>query len=93
MAHDTGIVEAALDVLRPETGHRLDIEIGEGGTEILALPEDRQPGEPRLEALQAELLEKAAVVGDGPAPFLVVIAEIERIFARPPAALAAVRLL
>jgi hypothetical protein len=40
-----------------------------------------------LKTLQAQLLKEPPVVFDGPSPFLVVIAEIERIAARPPTAL------
>ena len=41
--------------------------------EILALAEDREPGQAGLEALEADLLEQPEVVGDRPAPFAVVI--------------------
>src|SRR5690606_32976410 len=37
----------------------------------------------RLEALEAELFEKARVAGDGEAPFGIVIALVERVAARP----------
>ena len=54
--------------------------------EILALPQDRQPGQAGLEAFEADLLEQPTVVGDRPAPFAVVIGGIVRRAAVPEAA-------
>ena len=71
----------------------LGIEAVERGAEGRALAQDRDPGEPRLEAVEHELLEQRPVVVFGHAPFLVVIGDIERIGARPGAALQAVRAL
>src|SRR5687768_13620169 len=47
---------------------------------------NRQPAESRLETFEADFLEEAPVVADRTAPFLVVIALIQRIVAGPPAA-------
>src|SRR5690606_17009545 len=49
---------------------------GEGPTEVLALSENGQPGEPRLEPLEAKLLEKPHIIGDRPTPLMVVIGDI-----------------
>src|SRR5690606_27032783 len=65
----------------------LEVEAGERPAEGLALLQDRQPAQPRLEALEAELLEEAPVVAHRPAPLVVVVREVERVLARPPAAL------
>ena len=76
--------------LSPKRGDLVEIEAGEGAAEILALAEDRQPGEAGLEALEADLLEEADVVGDRPAPFAVVIGAILGRAVAPEAALLAV---
>src|SRR5690606_35827373 len=49
----------------------------EGPAEVLALPEDRQPAQAGLEALEAELFEQPVVVGDGSSPFLVMVARVD----------------
>jgi hypothetical protein len=46
MADDAGICEQACDLLRSVTGDGAGIEIIERGTEVLALAQDRDPGEP-----------------------------------------------
>ena len=51
----------------------LEVEAGERLPEVVALPQDRQPGEARLEPLEHELLEQAAVVVDREAPLGVVV--------------------
>ena len=58
---------------------------------ILALAQDGQPGQAGLEAFEADLLEQPAVVGDGPAPFMVVVVAVVGQAARPGAAGDAVR--
>ena len=63
----------------------LDLEAGERGAEVLALAQNRQPRQTRLEAFEAKLLEQTHVVGDRMAPFVVVVLHIERIVAAPPA--------
>jgi hypothetical protein len=88
---DPGVLEQARDVARVVAGHPLRIEAVEGFPEVFALAKDRDPAQARLEALEADLLEQAMVVADRPAPFFVVIAHVERIGSRPPAAHAAVR--
>ena len=67
--------EQAIEVALGEARDLVEIEIMEGGAEVLALGQDGAPAEPGLKALQAELLEQAMVVGHRKAPFLVVIGE------------------
>ena len=61
-------------------------ETVEGGAEGVALAQDRDPGEAGLETVEDQLLEQRPVVPFGRAPFLVVIGDIERVFAGPGAA-------
>src|SRR5690606_38614118 len=91
VADDTGVLQMPFDG-RPLVlgGKRAEIEAVEGGTEIVALAQDRQPRQARLKAFQAELLEQADVVGDGTAPFLVMVALVIRQAALPCAAANAV---
>jgi len=86
MAHDAGVTEQACHVAGGETRHAIDIETGERVTEGVALAENRQPAESGLEAFQADLLEQPRIVGDRPAPLLVVVLDVERVGAAPPAA-------
>ena len=55
---------------------RVEIETGEGLAEILALPQDGQPGQARLKTFEADLLEQPEVVADRPAPFMVVVVAV-----------------
>jgi hypothetical protein len=54
----------------------VEVEPRERRAERLALAQDRQPGEARLEPLQAQLLEQPDVVDDREAPLGVVIAAV-----------------
>ena len=65
----------------------LRIETVEGGAEGGALAQDGDPRQAGLEAVERELLEQGAVVPFRNAPLLVVIGEIERVDARPRAAM------
>src|SRR6185503_5878367 len=69
VAHDALVLQEPLDVALPEARHALEVEVGEGGAEVLALPEDRDPRESGLEPLQADLLVEAPVVALRKAPF------------------------
>ena len=73
MSDYRGIGEQSLDVAVAEPGNPVEVEAVEGTPERIAFAQDRQPGEPGLKALETELLEKAPVVGDRPAPLGVVI--------------------
>jgi hypothetical protein len=74
-----------LHVALAEARDAFGIEALERSAKRLALPQDRQPREPRLEALEAEPLVDAALVGDRAAPLLVVVAEVGRVTRRPAA--------
>src|SRR5690606_22748812 len=89
VADDALVGEEALDVACGEPRDAVEIEVVEGGAEVLALGEDRAPAEARLKSLEAELLEQATVVAHGVAPFVVVIGDVLRRGAAPPAALQA----
>ena len=69
----------------PNARDAVGIEAGERRPERRPLAQDRQPREARLEALEAEPLVDPALVADGPAPFLVVVADVVRIGGRPAA--------
>ena len=73
------------DVALAEARDRVGIEAGERAAEVLALAQDRQPREPGLEPLEAEPLVEPALVGDRPAPLLVVVRDVERVARRPAA--------
>src|SRR4051794_10744914 len=76
MAHDRGVREEPRDVALVERGDARGIESGERGSEPLALAEDREPRQPALEPLEAQLLQDPHVVDDGASPLVVVIAAV-----------------
>src|SRR5262249_31823621 len=69
VADDPRIAEEPLDVALAEPCDRVRIEAGEGGPEVLPLPQDRQPRKPGLETLEAQLLVEPALVVHRPSPF------------------------
>src|SRR5438128_3770416 len=82
---DPRVAEQLLDLTRPEPSDRPGVEVREGDPEGRPLAQDREPGEPGLEALEAEPLVEPALVGDRPPPLAVVVLEVGRIGARPAA--------
>ncbi|ESX04844.1 hypothetical protein X769_13120 [Mesorhizobium sp. LSJC268A00] len=86
VADDAGIGDQALDILVGEGSDLVEVETGEGLAEILALAQNGQPGQAGLKAFEADLFEQPAVVGDRPAPFMVVVVQIVRQIAVPEAA-------
>src|SRR5882724_2728230 len=82
---DAGVQEQSLDVTLAEAGNVLRVEAGERSPEILALAQNRQPGEAGLKAFEAEALEQPAFVGDRSPPFLIVVREIRRVAGNPTA--------
>ncbi len=86
VADDAGVLQEPVDVALAEARDRLDVEVREGGPEVLALAQDREPGQPGLKALEHHALVQATVVGDRPPPFLVVVADVVRVCGSPPAA-------
>ena len=73
VANDPRVSQQAKDAALVPARDSLEVEIDEGLSEILALAQNRQPTETRLESFQAEFLEKTLVVIDGKAPFIVMI--------------------
>lgn len=90
VTHDPHVAEQPLHVARSEARHDAGIETGEGNAEVLALAQDRDPCETGLETLEADLLEQAHIVGDRTRPFAVVVVDVQRIVAGPPAPRSAV---
>src|SRR5690606_8441327 len=64
-------------------GDLVGVEAVEGAPERLALAQDRRPRQARLERLQREALEEAALVADRHAPLGVVVLPQERVARRP----------
>src|SRR5262249_62390931 len=75
----------ALDIRFAVASHDLRIEVRERHAEVVPFAQDRQPGQARLEAFEAERLEHAALVRDGPSPLLIVVCVVPGIRS-PPAA-------
>jgi hypothetical protein len=85
VADNPRVTEEPLDVGLTEGRDSIDLEACERRPESLALAQDRQSGEPGLEALEAEPLVDAALVAHRPAPLLVVVGEVQGIRRRPAA--------
>ncbi len=85
MSDDPGVREQTLDVALAEASDSLGIEVLERLPKALALAQDREPGQPRLEALEAKPFVEAALVQHWPAPFLVVVGDVRRVVAAPAA--------
>ena len=90
VADDAGIVHEPLDVALVERRDRVDVEAGERGAERRPPPQDRDPRQPGLEPLEAELLEQRPVAVQRRAPLLVVVARVLGVGADPGAARPAV---
>src|SRR5215475_5265698 len=76
VAYDPGVCEQPRNVVRAECGDGGDVEAIECGAEVLPLTQDRQPGQPGLERLEADSLEHPGVVADWLAPLFIVIADV-----------------
>jgi hypothetical protein len=85
VADDRRVREQPLDVALSEPGDAIRVEALEGGAKRLALAQDRQPGEPRLEAFEAEPLVQPALVANRSAPLLVVVGVVGRVGGLPAA--------
>src|SRR5262245_19879538 len=86
MTDDAAVAEQASDVAGAEPCHAREVEIGKRPPERVALAKNRQPAQSRLKSFETDLLEQPVVSGDRASPFVVVVADIQRIGARPPAA-------
>ena len=76
VADDPRVGHQALDLGLTVPGDARVVEAVEGGAEVLALAQDREPGEAGLERLERQPLVEPAVVGDRPAPLLVVVGDV-----------------
>ena len=76
VAHDPRVGHQPRDVGLAERRDAPRLEAGEGGTERLALAQDRQPRQARLEALEHEALVDGVLVANRPAPLAVVVGEV-----------------
>ena len=85
-----GIGHQPLDVALVERGDRVDVEVAEGRAEGRSPAQDRDPRQPGLEALEAELLEQRPVAVQRRAPLLVVVPLVLGVVPGPRAARAAV---
>jgi hypothetical protein len=86
VAHDRGVCQQPGDVALAERGDPRGLEAFECGPEALALAQDRQPREARLEPFEAKPLVETALVADWTPPFLVVVGVVPLV-GRVPAAL------
>jgi len=86
MADDAGISKQAFDIRVGEGGNLVQVEARESLAEILPLAQYGQPGQAGLKAFEADLLEQPAVVGDRPAPFMIMVMQVVRQVAVPEAA-------
>jgi len=86
VADDARVGEQARDFRLAPARDGRGVEPGEGGAEILALSQDRDPGEPGLEPVEDELFPERAAVPLRHAPFGVVVGDIERVVPAPRAA-------
>src|SRR5262249_2621208 len=86
MANDALVLEQSSDVAPGEARNRIEIEVVEGCTKILALRQDGAPAQSRLKAFQAQFLEQTMIVTDRKASFGIVVAEKLRRGTAPAAA-------
>src|SRR5437660_3201197 len=85
VTNNPGVTEEAIDVALAETSNALRVEIGERSAKRVALSQDRQPRESRLEAFETEPLEQAAFVRHRSSPLVIVIVVVCRILRHPAA--------
>ena len=76
VAHDARLLEELLHAARAEAGHARRVEALELPAEGGPLPQDGEPGQPRLKSLEAKLLEELRLVGDWEAPLLIVVGDV-----------------
>src|SRR3972149_10849110 len=83
VADDSRIFKEAVDLGLAVPAHFVVIEIVEGFPEILPLPQNRHPAQTGLATLENKELKELAVIMQGRAPLLVVIAYDERVSGLP----------
>ena len=77
MPDDSIVGEQTFDVVFGEAGDPVGVEVLERGPEGIALAQDREPRQARLEPLEAQPLVDAALVADRPPPLVVVVGGVE----------------
>jgi hypothetical protein len=85
-ADDPGVGQQARNVARAEAGHAFGSEACKGPAKALALSQDGEPRQARLESVEHEVLPERAGVVDGDAPLFVVVSDEERVVTDPTAA-------
>src|SRR5438105_480385 len=85
IADDALIFHQVRDVDVIESGDLTRIKVLERLAKVIALSQDSNPAQPRLEALQDQHLEHLSIVMDRKPPLLIVISTVERILSTPPA--------
>src|SRR6185503_14196519 len=86
MAHDACVRQQTPALARAVRGDLPEVEAVERAAVVVALGEDRVPGQSGLRALERQTFEELALVAHRHAPFLVVVGDGERV-ARPGTAL------
>ena len=76
MTDDPGIVDQTFDVGVLKLRHLVKVKAGKSRAKILPFAKDGEPTQAGLESFEADLFERTNVIGDFPAPFVIVIAEI-----------------
>jgi glycosyltransferase involved in cell wall biosynthesis len=76
-ANDAPVVHQAGNVAGVKSCNGSRFEIAKGGAKVLTLAQNDEPRQAGLEPVQRELFEQLAVIGDGPAPFQVVITPVK----------------
>jgi hypothetical protein len=86
VADEARVGHEALDVGSGEGSHALRVKAVERGSVVGPLAEYREPTQAGLRALEDEKLKELAVVVHGPAPLLVVVADVLGVSGAPAAA-------
>src|SRR5437899_11001185 len=85
IADDAFIFHQARDIRVIKSGDLTRIKVLECLAKVIALSQDSNPAQPRLETLQDQHLEYLSIVMDRKPPLLIVIFTVERILSAPPA--------
>jgi hypothetical protein len=76
MTHDARVAEEPVHIARAEASDSSGLESRECAPEVLALTQNRDPRQSRLESFEAQLLVEASVVNDRTAPLDVVVVHV-----------------
>jgi hypothetical protein len=86
MSNDPDVVDESGNVIVGKSCHPLNVEACERTAEVFAFPQDREPTQTRLKALEADFFEQSRVVVHRASPFTIVVFDIQRIVTAPPTA-------